>query len=380
MPSLKISRFDAVDGRKVPLTPRVSHLFNTSMHGEKRRNPYEDHGWRRGALGCAMSHVQIWAEIASHTDLPAKNFYLILEDDARPLHKDDSEAFRSQFLRIYDLAVRDPRWDILYLGFTEDTDIYHDKWVSGWGKHAKQFSSALRSNGGSTFAYALRRSGALKLLERANADHIHEPIDWFMIDMFGNDKDSLVAYKTVPHVFVNPKSSADRSTTEQSYAIAESDLMMAKWNRECQNYERSVVSNITFDDASRFKVQFVKPTGVSKTSEAVDTTSDIRIQIELILDGSMSTTEFLEFHKCSKACYFLQNIRDEPKLVMSKAQYCTPVFQRFRDAYIENVALWKLRPHRPGLCSTRGNANWKKGKNLYKRPPRSNSCSCFATG
>ena len=78
---------------------------------------------------------------------------------------------------------------------------------------------------------ALRRSGALKLLKRAEADHIHEPIDWFMIDRFGNDKNSLIAYKSVPHVFVNPKSSADRSTTEQVYGLAESDLMMANMLR-----------------------------------------------------------------------------------------------------------------------------------------------------
>ena len=339
LPGYKIVRFDAVDGRQVPLTPRVSQLFNTTMHAKNRRNPYEDHGWRQGALGCAMSHVQIWAEIALQTNLPPEDFYLVIEDDARPLFKDDLAAFRAQFLEMYRLAARDHNWDIFYFGFTQDTDLYHDEWARGWGKRAKQFSSAPRSNGGSTFAYAVRRSGALKLLKRAEEDRIHEPIDWFMIDMFGNDSTSLIAYKSVPHVFINPRSTTDRSTTDQVYSIAEADMMVAKWESECAGHRKlQGSSDSSTGAAGEFKMQFIAPAASWNDNAPVITTSHFPVRVELILLGSMPVSDFSEHHKCSKTCYFLSKTGDDvPPLQASKARYCTPVFQRFRDAYIEGV-------------------------------------------
>ena len=107
------------------------------------------------------------------------------------------ETHQLAFKNISENAANDESWDILYYGFTQDVDVYNDEWV--W-PNAKRFAKTPRSRGGGTFAYGLRKQGALKLLNRVRAHHVHEPIDWFMIDAVASG--DIIAYKAMPHIFV----------------------------------------------------------------------------------------------------------------------------------------------------------------------------------
>lgn len=63
-------RFQAIDGRELHMTPAISELF--------QRNDFQ---WKRSVVGCALSHILLWAQLACETS--AVESYLILEDDMR---------------------------------------------------------------------------------------------------------------------------------------------------------------------------------------------------------------------------------------------------------------------------------------------------------
>jgi GR25 family glycosyltransferase involved in LPS biosynthesis len=63
-------RFQAIDGRELHMTPAISDLFSKN-----------DFIWKKSVLGCALSHILLWAQLACEGD-GAKS-YLILEDDMR---------------------------------------------------------------------------------------------------------------------------------------------------------------------------------------------------------------------------------------------------------------------------------------------------------
>jgi hypothetical protein len=58
----------------------------------------------------------------------------------------------------------------------------------------KKFSGEKRINGGGTFGYLIRKSGAKKLITIADTDGIRQAIDWFMIEQF----DKVCTYKCNP--------------------------------------------------------------------------------------------------------------------------------------------------------------------------------------
>jgi GR25 family glycosyltransferase involved in LPS biosynthesis len=63
-------RFQAIDGRELHMTPAISELFQ-----------HNDFKWKRSVVGCALSHILLWAQLACETS--AVESYLILEDDMR---------------------------------------------------------------------------------------------------------------------------------------------------------------------------------------------------------------------------------------------------------------------------------------------------------
>lgn len=71
-PELKgrVQRVSAVEGRKLQLTPAIARLFRP-----------HDFNWKKPVMGCALSHLRIWWQLANERD--DINHYLILEDDAK---------------------------------------------------------------------------------------------------------------------------------------------------------------------------------------------------------------------------------------------------------------------------------------------------------
>ena len=61
------SFYEAVDGKSIPLNSHIKALFNGN-----------DFGNRKGVIGCALSHYNIWIKLLKDD---ASDFYVIFEDD-----------------------------------------------------------------------------------------------------------------------------------------------------------------------------------------------------------------------------------------------------------------------------------------------------------
>lgn len=92
----KVRRVPAVDGRSLELTPAIRRLLRPN-----------DFFWKKAIAGCALSHLQIWYQLA-HESAEA-NAYLIMEDDVKM-----SDGWQRQWRMASQALPED--WDVLYLG------------------------------------------------------------------------------------------------------------------------------------------------------------------------------------------------------------------------------------------------------------------------
>jgi GR25 family glycosyltransferase involved in LPS biosynthesis len=95
----RVIRIPAIDGKQLSLTPNIARLFA----------PMPISTWMKGAMGCAMSHMTIWLQLAN--DPLPKASYLVLEDDVilNPTWKETWEnAYQSNSIP--------SEYDIIYLG------------------------------------------------------------------------------------------------------------------------------------------------------------------------------------------------------------------------------------------------------------------------
>jgi len=94
----RVHRISAFEGSKLKLTPKLARLF--APH---------DFNWKKPVMGCALSHLALWMQLANEKE--DIHNYLILEDDAR-LNKD----WRARWEKIYSHDCMPADWDVVYLG------------------------------------------------------------------------------------------------------------------------------------------------------------------------------------------------------------------------------------------------------------------------
>jgi hypothetical protein len=92
----RVHRLSAFEGSKIKLGPKVARLF--APH---------DFNWKKPVMGCALSHLALWMQLAN--ERPEINSYLILEDDAR-LQPELMEAWLKSYPSL------PANWDCVYLG------------------------------------------------------------------------------------------------------------------------------------------------------------------------------------------------------------------------------------------------------------------------
>jgi len=92
----RVLRLSAYDGKNLQLTPAIARLFRP-----------HDFKWKKPVMGCALSHLSIWYQLANEQD--DINSYLILEDDVK--FSPDWER------RWAEASASIPEdWDVLYFG------------------------------------------------------------------------------------------------------------------------------------------------------------------------------------------------------------------------------------------------------------------------
>ena len=221
------------------MSPDLSHLFRTSTPSTKSTiNPYQDHGYRTGVLGCSISHLMIWREMASNPTLEMDDAWLILEDDVTITSPHTTLSSLNLALLS---AWGDSAWNWIYVTSLEDTatktTLYDNHEISpGMYQYRSSSSSSSsssgngnvrdRSYGGGTGGYLLRKKGAVLLLQQARKYGIAQPIDWFMIEVGlgsmtwrGESKSSNVMnriYVMTPYLFNTPKGLGERGTVSDT--------------------------------------------------------------------------------------------------------------------------------------------------------------------
>ena len=92
----KVCLRQAYEGCKINLTPALARLFINN-----------DFLWKKAIMGCALSHLSLWSELAA--EQPCCENYLILEDDVK---------FQKGWLNIWAEASKEipEDYDVLYLG------------------------------------------------------------------------------------------------------------------------------------------------------------------------------------------------------------------------------------------------------------------------
>ena len=144
----------AFDGRQIKLSPALARLFLPN-----------DFHWKKAVMGCALSHLSLWFELAN--EQPVCENYLILEDDVK---------LKPGWLQVWAKAVEDipDDYDVLYLGgvlppnrkvYEQVVQPVNEFWgrvqpnqIFGQTEPTRYFHFC-------NYAYILSRKGAQKILE-----------------------------------------------------------------------------------------------------------------------------------------------------------------------------------------------------------------------
>ena len=141
---------EAVDGQKLDVGVDIIELFKGN-----------DFGSRKGFIGCALSHYNLWKKLLESSD----EYYYIMEDDVS-IEPDFHEKIKS---------VDFKKYDILFLGYSMFSSVREKM------EQVDEFSIKLLSMGqyvGGTFAYSINRAGAKKMLDYIEKNGIKHGIDY----------------------------------------------------------------------------------------------------------------------------------------------------------------------------------------------------------
>jgi GR25 family glycosyltransferase involved in LPS biosynthesis len=149
--------FAAVDGKNLLPTNELKKLFQGN-----------DFGSRKGVIGCALSHLQLWRELVAD---PKNEYYVIFEDDIT------LSKFKERFAQI-----KPEKHEVLFLGY----HMYAKKREEV--KHIYESADELIKTEplnknlyiGGTFAYTVNKIGAQKLLAYIEKNGIKHGIDYLM--------------------------------------------------------------------------------------------------------------------------------------------------------------------------------------------------------
>jgi hypothetical protein len=135
-------RFPAIDGTRLALTDEIRHLFRGN-----------DFNYRRGIIGCALSHLELWQSVRQTT--------LVCEDDVA-----FADSFLSKLRSTIQQAERiDPEWDLIVLGWSPWSALHGEPPRESASPRLIPMEWSEFMGGG--FAYCISPNGAAKLVRRA---------------------------------------------------------------------------------------------------------------------------------------------------------------------------------------------------------------------
>jgi GR25 family glycosyltransferase involved in LPS biosynthesis len=163
--SLPITMFPAVDGYALDMTPQMYHLFDKN-----------DYNYRKGIVGCALSHIKIWIQHYYSEISKQRDFLMVMEDDLY-FAKGNSSGFEDvveesmEYMEKQDL-------DLLFLQYTpRNKDDVSDSVVKYRRVNTRQ---ALDFSYGGTGCYIITNKGIEKMIQFINEYGMTNAIDTVM--------------------------------------------------------------------------------------------------------------------------------------------------------------------------------------------------------
>lgn len=165
----------AIDGSLLAPTPELKHLFRNN-----------DFGSRKGVIGCALSHYNLWKRLVDDSQ---HEYYVIMEDDfvlssnfkkqLDTLKSNNEFATREVLFLGYHMVEKNRNYDIYNL-VSESIDIVDlnkDFYIGG------------------TFLYSINKTGAKKMMEYIYRNGINHGIDYQI-----KITDELQCYECQPQI------------------------------------------------------------------------------------------------------------------------------------------------------------------------------------
>ena len=167
--------YKAVDGKELVSTNELKQLFNGN-----------DFGNRRGVIGCALSHLNLWKDLLVDKE---NEYYIIFEDD---LSIPDINNFKIRIDNLKENEVFEKK-EMLFLGYhmfqnkrnevkhiydslSDINDISNNNIVSSI--KVEKLNNDLYIGG--TFAYSINKIGAKKMVDYIEQNGIKHGIDYVM--------------------------------------------------------------------------------------------------------------------------------------------------------------------------------------------------------
>jgi len=164
------SFYNAIDGKSIDTTYEIKSLFDGN-----------DFGSRKGFIGCALSHYNIWIDLAKDEQ---NDYYVIFEDDFTL-----SDDFATNFNKTKEYLNTNANIDILFLGYHKYNELPIPEQFS-----INNFNNNKNYVGG-TFSYIITKKGARNAIDYAHKTGIKHGIDYFMKII-----PDLNIFETSPHI------------------------------------------------------------------------------------------------------------------------------------------------------------------------------------
>jgi len=154
---------NAVDGKELKPSFALKHMFRGN-----------DFSYRKGVLGCALTHIAIWERLLMDAD---NDYYIVLEDDIT-LNKEFSK-------NIDNMKETFNEKDVVFLGYHMKNDM-REKFRFLYNRDntldVKIAKLTEKLFYGGTIGYSINKLAAKKLLENLKNNGIQRAIDYFMVD------------------------------------------------------------------------------------------------------------------------------------------------------------------------------------------------------
>jgi GR25 family glycosyltransferase involved in LPS biosynthesis len=154
--------FKAVDGMALKPNQKIQRLFEPN-----------DYRYRKGIVGCALSHIEMWLELLCKPQLKAM---LVIEDDAQM-----TTNFLQKLAHVISIS---PEADIIFLShhpypaFVQENQNNKNMTPTTevWNKN-----KCINQSMGGTTAYVIFRQGAMNMIKMIDKQGMRYAIDWEMM-------------------------------------------------------------------------------------------------------------------------------------------------------------------------------------------------------